>query len=93
MPDQVTEETVDVKLLPRFQPISYADAGPRARQVYEELGRSSPDNAVLGTFMRNPDLTRVHSPFVAYMKNSTCLPTIRNKLRAWSHSSTPTPTR
>ncbi len=74
MPDQVTEETVDAKLLPRFGPISYADAGPRARQVYEELRRPSPDNVVLGTFMRNPDLTRVHSPFVSYMKNSTCLP-------------------
>ncbi len=74
MPDQVTEETVDVKLLPRFGPISYAEAGPPARQVYEELRRPSPDNVVLGTFMRNPELTRVHSPFVSYLKNSTCLP-------------------
>ena len=42
MPDQVTEETVDAKLLPRFGPISYADAGPRARQVYEEPGAHHP---------------------------------------------------
>jgi alkylhydroperoxidase family enzyme len=74
MPEQVTEEPIDVQQLPRIGPVSYADAGPRARHVYEELRRPSPDNVVLGTFMRNPDLTRVHSPFVAYMKNSTCLP-------------------
>jgi 4-carboxymuconolactone decarboxylase len=88
MPGWVTEEKVDVKLLPRFGPISYADAGPRARQVYEELGRSSTDNVVLGTFMRNPDLTRVHSPFVSYMKNSTCLPVRHREIAilrsAWS---------
>jgi 4-carboxymuconolactone decarboxylase len=74
MPDQVTEATVDVSLLPRFRPIFYAEAEPRARQVYDELRHPSSDNVVLGTFMRNPDLTRVHSPFVSYMKTSSCLP-------------------
>jgi len=74
MGKQVTKVTIDVSLLPRFKPISYAEADDQAREVFDELQHPSPDNVVLGTFMRNPELTRVHSPFVGYIKDSTCLP-------------------
>jgi len=66
--------TIDVSLLPRFGPISYAEADDETRAVFDELGHASPDNVVLGTFMRNPQLTRLHFPFVGYMKDSACLP-------------------
>jgi alkylhydroperoxidase family enzyme len=74
MSKQVTETTIDVSSLPRINPISYAEADDQTREVFDELQHPSPDDVVLGTFMRNPQLTRVHSPFVRYMKDSTCLP-------------------
>jgi 4-carboxymuconolactone decarboxylase len=74
MSEQVPEMAIDGSLLPRFSPISYAEADDQTRGVFDELPHAPRDNVVLGTFMRNPQLTRVHSPFVGYMKDSTCLP-------------------
>jgi alkylhydroperoxidase family enzyme len=75
MTDQEMRVTIDVTSLPRFAPISYAEADDHTRKVYDELKRyAPPGDVVFGTFMRNPDLTRVRLPFSNYLRTSTCLP-------------------
>jgi 4-carboxymuconolactone decarboxylase len=82
------EVTVDLTKLPRIEPLSYGDADERSRQLWDEMrsrresGQPGPDteHVVFRTFMRHPDLMRVHSPFVQYVKDSTNLPVRQREL-------------
>jgi 4-carboxymuconolactone decarboxylase len=67
-------ETIDVSVLPRLSPVSLAEAGDLAREVFAELSHAAPDNPVLGTCMHNPQLMRMQSPLSQYLKLSDCLP-------------------
>jgi alkylhydroperoxidase family enzyme len=71
------EPTVDTAKLPRIEPLDYdeADEGIRALWNRTGTGRADPRASVItGTFMWNPELSAVRSPFVSYVKDSTTLP-------------------
>jgi 4-carboxymuconolactone decarboxylase len=72
--------TTDPPSLPRIEPVTYAEADERTKEAFDALPHVAPDYAVLGTFMRNPDLTRVHSPLMQYLKYSECLPARHREL-------------
>src|SRR5262245_46507562 len=67
---------------PRIEPLSYDRADEPARELWDQMrelrenAHHVPDveHALFRTFMHHPDLFRVHSPFVQYLKNSTTLP-------------------
>jgi alkylhydroperoxidase family enzyme len=68
---------VDIEKLPRIPPLSYDEVDAETQALWDQSGsgRSDPRSAVItGTFMWNPELARVRSPFVSYVKDSTCLP-------------------
>jgi alkylhydroperoxidase family enzyme len=68
--------------MPRIEALSYDQAAGSTRELWDEMragrdgGRPGPDveHPLFRTFMHHPDLFRVHSPFVQYLKNSTTLP-------------------
>jgi alkylhydroperoxidase family enzyme len=74
--------TINTTTLPRIKPLSYVQADEPTRVLWDEMRelrddtRPGPDveHALFRTFMHHPDLFRVHSPFVQYLKNSTTLP-------------------
>jgi alkylhydroperoxidase family enzyme len=68
--------------MPRIEPLSYDQADKATRDLWDRMRDrrdSTPpgpdvEHALFKTFMHHPDLFRVHSPFVQYLKNSTTLP-------------------
>lgn len=74
MGEMTSDVEMDADRLPRFGPMTYAQADDETKRVYREMNHPNQDNVIFGTFMRNPTLHQLHSPFVAYMKTSTCLP-------------------
>jgi alkylhydroperoxidase family enzyme len=68
---------VDIATLPRIPPLSFDEADEATRAMWEQIlgGRSDPRaEALVGATMWNPELSRVRSPFVNYLKESICLP-------------------
>jgi alkylhydroperoxidase family enzyme len=64
---------VDTAALPRIRALSYDEVDAETQALWGN--RSDARTAVIpGTFMWNPELARVRSPFVSYVMNSTCLP-------------------
>jgi alkylhydroperoxidase family enzyme len=85
MGDQIAggpDVTLNPTEWPRIEPLSYDQADEPTRELWDQM-REPRDNAHPGpdvehplfrTFMHHPDLFRVHSPFVQFLKNSTTLP-------------------
>jgi 4-carboxymuconolactone decarboxylase len=67
------EVHVDTTSLPRLRPLHYDEVDDETRQVFDEFSHASPRNPFLGTLMYNPELARLHSPFIHYLRHSTCL--------------------
>jgi 4-carboxymuconolactone decarboxylase len=68
---------VDTAAMPRIPPVSYEEADEATRAIWDQAfsGRGDPRaRALTGASMWNPELNLVRSPFVNYVKNSTCLP-------------------
>jgi alkylhydroperoxidase family enzyme len=66
---------IDVASLPRIKPRPYEQMDEEARAIWDESDRSSPGSeSLIALWMWNPELARVRTPFVQYVKNSTCLP-------------------
>ncbi len=75
--DETGSSEVDIAGLPRIRPLSYDEVDPETQALWNQSpgGRSDPRaNVIVGTFMWNPELARVRSAFVGYVKDSTCLP-------------------
>jgi 4-carboxymuconolactone decarboxylase len=71
------EIEVDTSALPRIRQLTYEEVDEETKALWDRTGggRSDPRAAVItGTFMWNPPLTKVRSPFVSYVKTSDCLP-------------------
>ena len=76
-PMNVPKVSVDTARMPRIPYLTYQEADETARALWDEQrgpgpdGRPRPDTShpMFLTSMRHPDLTRVHSPFVQYLKN------------------------
>jgi alkylhydroperoxidase family enzyme len=74
--------TRDATAFPRIEPLSYDHADQPARELWDQMRqprdntqtRPDVEHALFKTFMHHPELFRVHSPFVQYLKNSTTLP-------------------
>lgn len=87
-PMNVPKVSVDTARMPRIPYLTYQEADETARALWDEqrgpgpAGRPRPDTShpMFLTSMRHPDLTRVHSPFVQYLKNSTTLPVRHREL-------------
>jgi alkylhydroperoxidase family enzyme len=74
---------VDTAAMPRIPPLSYEEADEETRALWDQTnsGRTDPRAKVLtGAAMWNPELYRVRSPFVNYVKDSTCLPVREREL-------------
>jgi len=74
--------------MPRIKPLAYEEAYEKTRKAWDEL-RPAPggptqspgvEHNLFRTEMYNPELFRVHSPFVQYLKNSTNLPVRHREL-------------
>jgi 4-carboxymuconolactone decarboxylase len=84
----VPEITVDTSRMPRIKPLSYEEADAAQRVAWEDAegfvkqGKPRPDTGhpMFLTFAHHPDLNKVHSPFVQYVKNSTTLPVRHREL-------------
>jgi 4-carboxymuconolactone decarboxylase len=81
--------SVDTTRMPRIPYLTYEEADESARALWDEQprgsgadGRPRPDTShpMFLTSMRHPDLTRVHQPYVQYLKNSTNLPVRHREL-------------
>ena len=70
------EDGIDVTALPRIRPLAYDEVEEETKALWDRTGsRSDPRGDVItGTLMWNPELARVRSPFVGYLKDSDCLP-------------------
>jgi 4-carboxymuconolactone decarboxylase len=87
-PMNVPKVSVDTARMPRIPYLSYQEADETARALWDEQRGPGPDGGprpdtshpLFLTSMRHPDLTRVHSPFVQYLKNSTTLPVRHREL-------------
>src|SRR5262249_18048339 len=74
--------TLNATTFPRIEPLSYDQADQPTRGLWDQMRqprdntqpRPDTEHALFKTFMHHPDLFRVHSPFVQYLKNSTTLP-------------------
>jgi alkylhydroperoxidase family enzyme len=74
--------TLNAADMPRIEPLSYDQADKTTRDLWDQMrerwDRTQPgpdlEHPLFKTFMHHPDLFRVHSPFVQYLKNSTTLP-------------------
>ncbi|HLN16314.1 MAG TPA: carboxymuconolactone decarboxylase family protein [Acidimicrobiales bacterium] len=68
---------VDIAALPRIRPLSYEEADPETQALWDQISSGQPDprgSVLMGVTMWNPELYRVRTPFVSYVKDSTCLP-------------------
>ena len=80
--------TTDVTRLPRIEPLAYEQADEKTRKVWDELRpppggpthRPGVEHDLFRIGMHHPELFRVHSPFVQYLKNSTNLPVRHREL-------------
>ena len=68
---------VDSAVMPRIPPLSYEELDAETQALWAGSSGGRPDpraNVLLGASMWNPEVHRVRSPFVNYVKTSTCLP-------------------
>jgi 4-carboxymuconolactone decarboxylase len=68
---------VDTAAMPRIPPLSYEELDPETQAHWDEIAGRRVDarpSVLVGATMWNPELSRVRSPFVTYVMNSTCLP-------------------
>ena len=87
----VPKVTVDTKRMPRIPYLEYEDSKGDSRALWDETlatvtvgidGQPAPDtnHPMFRTQMRHAELSRAHSPFVQYLKNSTTLPLRQREL-------------
>lgn len=66
--------SIDTSQLPRFSPVVYEQADKRTRQIIDQLDHPQKDHPVFMTLMHDPELERLLSPLVQYLKRCPNLP-------------------
>ena len=66
--------SIDTSQLPRFSPVVYEQADERTRQIIDQLEHPQKDHPVFMTLMHDPELERLLSPLVQYLKKCPNLP-------------------
>jgi 4-carboxymuconolactone decarboxylase len=70
----MAEEMIETSGLPRVRPVTYRDADPHARAVFDDLQHPAAADPFFGTLMQSPDYMQVHAPYVRYIKDSPFVP-------------------